>query len=477
MVLPPRNGLSLCAGGGGLDLGVQLAEPDFHTRCFVEWDEYPRSVLIAAQRAGYFAPAPIWDDLTSFDATPLAGTIDTLLAGYPCQPFSSAGKREGENDERHLWPEVARVARELGQHLRFIFLENVSGHVSLGGETVLRTLWDMGFTPAAGLFTAAETSAPHERERLFILAYRQGDDRGRELESGSPRGGLPGPSGSGPKLGNTSGPRCEPEGIGTGGNSGGGQPLSGLGSGDMDHAKRLGQQPGRHRDNRGHVGVVAHPEGGAMADEMRVSGGRHPEAGGGLADSDRNRFRPGCVHGGKGDERPEGKGRTDHDPDVSRRCCQELAHPGGAGPQGREQPRPSDERDGPPAHGPTAERGRPWIHPPRPDDAAAWAFTLSTARDLAPAASVRDLYLWARDLEAMGGQRWQEALEPAFRGMADGLAARSRALRLLGNGVHPLVAGYAWRTLAAAHGLGRMDLEAAGQGAGGRAAEPIWRMR
>ena len=63
MVLRPRHGLSLCAGGGGLDLGLMLAEPGYHTRCFVEWEDWPRTVLIAAQRAGYFAPAPIWDDL------------------------------------------------------------------------------------------------------------------------------------------------------------------------------------------------------------------------------------------------------------------------------------------------------------------------------------------------------------------------------------------------------------------------------
>ena len=60
MVSRPRHGLSLCAGGGGLDLGLMLAEPGYHTRAFVEWEDWPRSVLIAAQRNGYFAPAPIW---------------------------------------------------------------------------------------------------------------------------------------------------------------------------------------------------------------------------------------------------------------------------------------------------------------------------------------------------------------------------------------------------------------------------------
>ena len=82
MVSRPRHGLSLCAGGGGLDLGVMLAEPAYHTRAFVEWEDWPRAVLIAAQRAGYFAPAPIWDDLRSFDARPFCGTFDIVLAGF-----------------------------------------------------------------------------------------------------------------------------------------------------------------------------------------------------------------------------------------------------------------------------------------------------------------------------------------------------------------------------------------------------------
>ena len=99
LVLRPRNGLSLCAGGGGLDLGLMLAEPGYHSSAFVEWEEWPRAVLIAAQRAGYFAPAPIWDDLRSFDARPFRGAFDAILAGYPYQPFSAAGKRGGADDQ------------------------------------------------------------------------------------------------------------------------------------------------------------------------------------------------------------------------------------------------------------------------------------------------------------------------------------------------------------------------------------------
>ena len=165
--------MSLCAGAGGLDMGLGIAEPGFHTRCFVEWEEYPRRAIIAAQRAGYFAPAPIWDDLRSFDGRPWQCHIDTILAGYPCQPFSAAGQRKGADDDRHLWPDVARIIREVQPE--WVFLENVAGHISLGLETVLRELWDMGWTPAAGAFSAAEVGAPHERLRVFIVAHRNSD--------------------------------------------------------------------------------------------------------------------------------------------------------------------------------------------------------------------------------------------------------------------------------------------------------------
>ena len=76
-------------------MGLMLAEPGYHTRALIEWEDWPRAVLIAAQRAGYLAAAPIWDDLRSFDARPFCGAFDTVLAGYPCQPFSAAGKRGG----------------------------------------------------------------------------------------------------------------------------------------------------------------------------------------------------------------------------------------------------------------------------------------------------------------------------------------------------------------------------------------------
>ena len=344
MVLRPRHGLSLCAGGGGLDLGLMLAEPGYHTRAFVEWEDWPRAVLIAAQRAGYFAPAPIWTDLRSFDAQPLCGAFDAVLAGYPCQPFSATGKRGGAADPRHLWPEVARVIGECRPE--WAFLENVAGHVTLGLETVLRELWGLGYTPAAGLFSSAEVGAPHERLRIFILAHTdEPASRQRQLQS--------------------------------------------------------------RREQR------FHEEGGSS----------------------------GAVHR----ESP----------------AEPLADPGGAELEGVERGQHHPHRRQIP-DGPAALPGGTGLHPPGPGDLAGWEAVLAARPDLAPALGFDDCLAWARRLAADPEGPVAAAAEPALRRMADGLAHRARALRLLGNGVHPLAAAHAWRALAAAHGLGPVDLAANG---------------
>ncbi|QCO55559.1 DNA cytosine methyltransferase [Pseudorhodobacter turbinis] len=369
MVSPPRHGLSLCAGGGGLDLGLMLAEPGYHTRAFVEWEDWPRAVLIAAQRAGYFAPAPIWDDLRSFDARPFRGAFDIVLAGYPCQPFSAAGKRGGADDPRHLWPDVARVIRECVPE--WVFLENVPGHVSLGLEAVLRELWAMGYTPAAGLFSAAEVGAPHQRLRIFILAHTdEPASRNRQLQPGREQ-------------------RLYPQGGGTG----------------AGHHQLVNTRGDRRRE--GWAGPELWLRRDATA--ARTSGP--------MADSGRAEL--------------EGIERSQHH-------------------SGRWQ-----VPDGYPA----LSRGA-GLHPPGSGDHAGWAAVLPSRPDLAPALGFNDCIAWAGRLATHPEGPGTAAAEPALRRMADGLAHRARTLRLLGNGVHPLAAAHAWRSLAAAHGLRPLDLVA-----------------
>ncbi|WLD95790.1 DNA cytosine methyltransferase [Agrobacterium leguminum] len=168
----PRNdlcGVSLCAGVGGLELGLHIAEPEYRTVCYVEREAFPAATLVARMEDQALDKAPVWDDVTTFDGKPWRGKVHILTAGYPCQPFSFSGRRKGEDDPRHLWPHVRRITEELDPE--WCFFENVEGHMSLGADTVFGDLRSLGFTVKAGLFSAAEIGASHQRRRLFIVAH------------------------------------------------------------------------------------------------------------------------------------------------------------------------------------------------------------------------------------------------------------------------------------------------------------------
>ncbi|MCT4575092.1 MAG: DNA cytosine methyltransferase [Alphaproteobacteria bacterium] len=173
------NILSLCSGVGGIELGLKLAIPNARTICYVEGETYCCEVLAKKMEQGALAEAPIWSDVKTFDGRKWSGKVHILSGGYPCQPFSVAGKRLAEKDPRHLWPEFARIIREVKPPI--CFFENVGGHLRLGFESVANDLRKMGYKVKAGLFTASEVGAPHKRERLFILAYNNefGCDDGR----------------------------------------------------------------------------------------------------------------------------------------------------------------------------------------------------------------------------------------------------------------------------------------------------------
>jgi DNA (cytosine-5)-methyltransferase 1 len=168
-------GLSLCAGAGGLDLGLHIAVPGYRTVGYVEREAYAAATLVARMENAALDSAPVWDDVATFDGRPWRGLVDIIHGGYPCQPFSIAGRKLGDKDPRHLWPHIARIVREVEPAV--CFFENVGGHLRLGFEQVHDDLRSMGYRVKAGLFTAEEIGAPHKRERLFILAYRDGDGR------------------------------------------------------------------------------------------------------------------------------------------------------------------------------------------------------------------------------------------------------------------------------------------------------------
>jgi DNA (cytosine-5)-methyltransferase 1 len=165
------NGLSLCSGIGGIDLGLALAIPSYRTVCHVEIQRTCQDLLLARMADGLLDHAPIWGDLKQFDGRPWRGLVDVVHGGYPCQPFSFVGKRLGKADprQRYLWPHIRRIVSECEPE--WCFFENVAGHLSLEGPDVVRDLVDMGYQVAAGIFTAAEVGAPHPRERFYILAH------------------------------------------------------------------------------------------------------------------------------------------------------------------------------------------------------------------------------------------------------------------------------------------------------------------
>lgn len=165
--------ISLCSGVGGLDLGLDLACARLglggaDAVAYVEGEAFAAATLVGAMEKKALAPAPIWSDLRTFDPRPWRGKVDCVTAGYPCQPFSLAGKGLGSDDPRHLWPDVARIVR--GCRPPLCFFENVGGHLVRGLHSVATELQAMGYSVAATLWTAAEVGAPHKRERLFILA-------------------------------------------------------------------------------------------------------------------------------------------------------------------------------------------------------------------------------------------------------------------------------------------------------------------
>lgn len=160
--------LSLCSGYAGLELGLRRAVPNLRTVAYVEVEAFAAANLVSKMEAGLLDVAPVWTDIKTFNGWPFRRNVHIITAGYPCQPFSVAGKRKGTDDPRHLWPRIERIIEAVRPV--WCFFENVPGHLTIGYPSVYRSLRNMGYTVEAGLFTAAEVGAPHRRKRLFILA-------------------------------------------------------------------------------------------------------------------------------------------------------------------------------------------------------------------------------------------------------------------------------------------------------------------
>jgi DNA (cytosine-5)-methyltransferase 1 len=166
---PVVTSIELCAGYGGIHLGLKRAIPSLRTIAFCEIEAYAVANLVEKMEEGLLDPAPVWTDLKTFPWAEFRDRVDILVGGYPCQPFSSAGKRLGKDDPRHLWPWIADGIRLLRP--RACFFENVEGHITMGLSSVISDLEELGYQVSWGIFSAAEVGAPHRRKRVFILAH------------------------------------------------------------------------------------------------------------------------------------------------------------------------------------------------------------------------------------------------------------------------------------------------------------------
>ena len=153
--------LDLFSGIGGFSLGLE-STGCFKTLAFCEIEKYPQSIL-----RRHWPGVPIYEDIREMDTRGLFP--DIITGGYPCQPFSNAGKQQGEKDPRHLWPDMLRIIKETKP--RWVICENVYGHIRLGLDTVLDDLESEGYTTWSFIIPACSVGAPHERKRVFIVAH------------------------------------------------------------------------------------------------------------------------------------------------------------------------------------------------------------------------------------------------------------------------------------------------------------------
>lgn len=159
---------SLFSGIGGFELAAQWMGWENLFHC--EWNPFGQQIL-----KHHFPESKSYTDVTKFCATAYAGRIDILTGGFPCQPYSLAGKRKGKDDERHLWPEMLRIVRECAP--RYVVGENVRGLVGWNGgmvfEEVCADLEAEGYTVQPFLLPAAGVGAPHRRDRVWFVAHRE----------------------------------------------------------------------------------------------------------------------------------------------------------------------------------------------------------------------------------------------------------------------------------------------------------------
>ena len=183
--------IDLFSGIGGFSLAFDSTQK-IETVAFCEIEEYPQRVL-----KKNFPGVPIYNDITELvkneSTRPIWGQgkwqdleCDILTGGYPCQPFSSAGKRKGEEDDRHLWPFMLEIIKQ--KRPKFIVAENVAGHITLGLDNVLFDLESEGYSARAVVLPASSVNAHHRRDRVWVIAKDTQEDSNSNSERSHRKG-------------------------------------------------------------------------------------------------------------------------------------------------------------------------------------------------------------------------------------------------------------------------------------------------
>lgn len=161
--------LDLFSGIGGMALGLEAA--GMETVGFCEIDPFCRKVLRRR-----FPAVPLFEDVRKLKGTE-CGPVDVVAGGYPCQPYSVAGRREGAEDDRALWPEMARIVD--AARPAWVLGENVAGHITLGLDGVLSDLEAKGYACRAFVVPACAVGAFHRRERVWVVAHAESQRQSR----------------------------------------------------------------------------------------------------------------------------------------------------------------------------------------------------------------------------------------------------------------------------------------------------------
>ena len=379
--------ISLYTGSAMLDEGfrqglVSLGLPEPKPVCYVERDLEAGALLVDKILSGKLDEAPIWTDSNTFDCKPFVGKVDAVIGGFPCQPWSVAGGRKGEEDERWLWDHIKRITVEVRP--RFLFLENVPGLLVGGGlHAILGDFAEIGYDAEWISIRAAHVGAPHRRERVFILA----------------------------KLDDSNSTRTER----TKGHNGKNRLTTDAGKSmaafdrELDDSKHDGRTSSEEPKGAGQ-GILDGQE-GQESTEQPTGPSKRAAGAGSMAHADSD----GLV----GREKPRSTGQGGYD---KKKRKERTGYVGG---QGKRMVRTGNVDD------PNIEGLERWRRygkcgnelpawPPSPSDTDAWAEVLRERPDLAPATA-----------------------ESEVRGVADGMAGRldnirrAGLLRFLGNGVVP----------------------------------------